>query len=91
MKGGAKNQLIRDLQTFIWQLEQGGYTRETMHDVLGRLEKALENDGELLGNPIQKDLEQMIRDCRAYAFGGGDPKKVVGDLDQLRQDLEREE
>ena len=85
---GAKRQLTHDLQTFLWRFEQGGYTRETMHEVLAALEKVLENDGEVLGEPIQRHVEAMIRDCRAYAFGGGDPKKVVGDLDKLRQDLE---
>jgi|GEM_PF-3236376 hypothetical protein len=89
MKKGAKNQLIHDLQSFLWQFEQGGYTRETMYTVLERLEKVLENDGELLGEPVKRDVEQMIRDCRAYAFGGGNPKKVVSDLDKLRQDLEK--
>lgn len=88
MKEVAKKQLIHDLQSFLWQFEQGGYTRETMHDVLEKLEKVIENDGELLGEPIKRHVEQMIRDCRAYAFGGGNPKKVVGDLDKLRQDLE---
>ena len=84
----AKKQLIHDLQTFLWRFEQGGYTRETMHEILSVLEKVLENDGEALGDPIQKDVESMIRDCRAYALGGGDPKKVVFDLDKLRKDLE---
>ena len=89
MKKGGKNQLIYDLQSFLWQFEQGGYTRESMHDVLEKLEKVLEDDGELLGGPIKEHVEQMIRDCRAYAFGAGNPRKVVGDLDKLRQDLEK--
>ncbi len=89
MKKGGKNQLIHDLQSFLWQFEQGGYTRESMHDVLEKLEKVLEDDGELLGGPIKEHVEQMIRDCRAYAFGAGNPRKVVGDLDKLRQDLEK--
>lgn len=88
MKSGAKRQLIHDLQTFLWQFEQGGYTRETMHEVLLKLEKVLEQDGETLGGEIHRHVEVMIRDCRAYAFGGGDPKKVVSDLDKLREDLE---
>jgi len=89
MKEGKKNQLIHDLQSFLWQFEQGGYTRDSMHAVLAKLEKVLENDGESLGEPIKRHVEQMIRDCRAYAFGAGNPQKVVGDLDKLRQDLER--
>lgn len=88
MKEGAKRQLIHDLQSFLWQFEQGGYTRETMHDVLEKLEKVLETDGTLLGEPIKRHVEQMIRDCRAYAFGAGNPKKVVHDLDKLQKDLE---
>ena len=83
-----KKQLIHDLQTFLWRFEQGGYTRESMHETLSALERVLESDGETLGDPFRKDVEAMIRDCRAYAFGGGDPKKVVSDLDKLRQDLE---
>lgn len=87
-ENGAKRQLIIDLQSFLWQFEQGGYTRDTMHDVLSRLEQALGQDGDKLGGAIKKHIEMMIRDCRAYAFGGGDPKKIIGDLDKLRQDLE---
>ena len=87
-EGGAKRQLITDLQSFLWQFEQGGYSRDTMHDVLSRLEGALEEDGDILGGAVKKHIEKMIRDCRAYAFGGGDPKQIVGDLDKLRQDLE---
>ncbi|QVL55001.1 MAG: hypothetical protein KFB95_06695 [Simkaniaceae bacterium] len=83
-----KKQLIHDLQTFLWRFEQGGYTRETMLEILTKLETVLESDGEELGEPIQRHVENMIRDCRAYAFGGGDHKKVVFDLDKLRQDLE---
>ncbi len=85
---GAKRQLIHDLQSFLWRFEQGGYSRETMHETLDGLEGALESDGEEIGGMIQEHVEQMIRDCRAYAFGGGDPKKVVSDLIKLRQDLE---
>ncbi len=88
MKEGEKKQLVHDLQSFLWQFEQGGYTREAMYDVLKKLASVLENDGEKLGDPIKQHVEQMIRDCRAYAFGGGDPRKVVGDLDKLRKDLE---
>jgi hypothetical protein len=84
----AKKQLIHDLQTFLWQFEQGGYTRETMLEILTRLESVLEEDADVLGQPIQKHVETMIRDCRAYAFGGGDQKKVALDLDALRRDLE---
>lgn len=83
-----KKQLIHDLRTFLWRFEQGGYTRDAMQEILAALEKVLEQDGEALGEPIQRDVEAMIRDCRAYAMGGGDPKKVVFDLDKLRQDLE---
>ncbi|MCB1106752.1 MAG: hypothetical protein KDK76_01490 [Chlamydiia bacterium] len=83
-----KKQLIHDLQVFLWQFEQGGYSRSAMHDILSRLERVLEGDGEVLGDPIHQHVERMLRDCRAYALGGGDPKKVVYDLDQLRQDLE---
>lgn len=86
---GAKRRLIQDLQSFLWRFEQGGYTRETMYDVLEGLEKALETDGEAVGGNTQEHVEQMIRDCRAYAFGGGDPKKVIGDLIKLREDLEQ--
>ena len=89
MKKGGKNQLIHDLQSFLWQFEQGGYSRESMHDVLKKLEEVLEDDGELLGAPIKEHVEQMIRDCRAYALGAGNPRKVFGDLDKLRQDLEK--
>ena len=88
MKEGEKHQLIHDLQSFLWQFEQGGYTRDCMHDVLEKLEAAIEHDGEILGGPVKKHVEQMIRDCRAYALGAGDPQKVVYDLDKLRQDLE---
>lgn len=84
----AKKQLIHDLQSFLWQFEQGGYSRETMLGTLSKLEGALVGDGEALGDPIKRDVENMIRDCRAYAFGGGDPKKVAKDLDKLRRDLE---
>lgn len=89
MKEGNKNQLIHDLQSFLWQFEQGGYTRDSMHDVLKKLEKILESDGEFLGEPVTRHVQQMIRDCRAYAFGAGNPQKIVGDLDRLRQDLEK--
>ena len=83
-----KKQLIHDLQTFLWRFEQGGYTRASMQEVLSSLERVLEDDGEALGEPISRHIEAMIRDCRAYALGGGDPKKVAFDLDKLRQDLE---
>jgi len=85
---GAKRQLIHDLQTFLWQFEQGGYTRETMRDVLEKLERALEDDGHEIGGKLEGHLRKMVRDCRAYAEGGGKPKQVVQDLDQLRRDLE---
>ena len=54
---------------------RGGYTRETMLEILTKLESVLEKDGEELGEHIQRHVENMIRDCRAYAFGGGDQRK----------------
>lgn len=83
-----RRQLIHDLQTFLWRFEQGGYSRDAMQDVLSFLEKALENEAHEIGGEIEKHLIKMIADCRAYALGKGNPKDVVRDLDQLRQDLE---
>jgi hypothetical protein len=85
----TKRQLIHDLQSFLWQFERGGYSRDAMHEVLAKLEQALEDDGHHLGGAIEKHLQKMIQDCQAYANGGGDPLQIVKDLDQLRQDLEK--
>lgn len=84
----AKRQLIHDLQTFLWQFEQGGYSKETMNDVLKKLKQALESDGHQIGGELEGHLKKLIRDCEAYAEGKGDPKQVIQDLDQLRRDLE---
>ena len=84
----VKRQLIHDLQTFLWRFEQGGYSRDSMHEVLVFLEKALESEAHEIGGEIEKHLIKMITDCRAYAEGNGNPRDVVRDLDQLRQDLE---
>jgi len=83
-----KRALIHDLQVFLWRFEQGGYTRETMQENLKSLEKVLDTDGKMLGDAIQKHLDLMIQDCKAYANGEGDPQSVVSRLDKLRQDLE---
>ena len=89
MGQNARRQLIHDLQSFLWQFEQGGYSRDTMHDVLEKLERALEDDGHDLGGITEKHLQKMIGDCFAYSEGKGDPVQIVKDLDQLRQDLEK--
>ena len=89
MEKGTRNRLIHDLQSFLWQLERGGYSRDTMHTVLAKLEKVLEDDGHDLGGAIEKHLQKMIVDCHDYSDGGGNPVQIVKDLDQLRQDLEK--
>lgn len=86
---GVKRQLILDLQTFLWRFEQGGYSRDSMHEVLEFLEKALESEAHEIGGAIEEHISKMITDCHAYAEGKGNPKDVVRDLDQLRQDLEK--
>lgn len=86
---GVKRQLIHDLQTFLWRFEQGGYSRDSMNEVLGYLEKALESEAHEIGGEIEEHLIKMIADCHAYAEGKGNPRDVVRDLDQLRQDLEK--
>lgn len=86
---GVKRQLIHDLQTFLWRFEQGGYSRDSMQEVLSFLEKALESEAHEIGGKIEEHLIKMIEDCHAYAEGKGNPRDVVRDLDQLRQDLEK--
>ena len=86
----AKRELIHDLQTFLWMFEQEGYSREAMQGVLARLERVLEDDAHQMGGNVERHLQKMVCDCETYAKGGGDPKKIVQDLDQLRKDLEGE-
>jgi len=86
---GVKQQLIRDLQTFLWRFEQGGYSRESMKEVLAFLEKALKSDAHELGGEIETHLGKMIQDCHSYIEGKSHPRDVVRDLDQLRKDLEK--
>ena len=85
----VKRQLIHDLQTFLWRFEQGGYSKDSMQDVLAFLEKALENNAHEIGEEIEVHIQKMIKDCHAYAKGKGNPRDVVRDLDLLRQDLEK--
>lgn len=87
-KGEKKRQLIHDLQTFLWQFEQKGYSKEAMFEVLSKLEKVLENDAHGIGGSVEEHLLNMIRDCHSYMEGKGNPRKVVEDLDRLRIDLE---
>ncbi|NGX50486.1 MAG: hypothetical protein K1060chlam2_00332 [Chlamydiae bacterium] len=89
MEEGRQRRLIHDLQSFLWQFEQGGYTRDTMQEILKKLEGVLEEDGHLLGGSIERHMQKMMRDCQAYSMGGGNPVLIVDDLDQLRQDLEK--
>lgn len=84
-----RSQLIHDLQSFLWQFERGGYSRESMRVVLNKLEGALEDDGHDLGGAIEKHIQKMIKDCHAYSEGGGNHTQIVKDLDQLRRDLEK--
>lgn len=84
-----KKELIHDLQTFLWRFEQGGYSRDSMEDVLSCLEKALENDAHEIGGKIEAHINQMIQDCRAYAEGEKNSNDIVRDLNQLRKDLEQ--
>lgn len=83
-----KRQLIHDLQTFLWRFEQGGYSRDSMQEVLSFLEKALENEAHEIGGETGSHLRKMIKDCHLYVEGKSSPKDVVRDLDQLRKDLE---
>src|SRR3990167_3042532 len=90
-KGGKesekKRQLIHDLQTFLWQFEQKGYSKEAMAEVLSKLERVLENDAHGIGGKVEEHLVKMIHDCHSYMEGNANPRKVVEDLDQLRIDL----
>ena len=91
-KGGKeteqRRQLIHDLQTFLWQFEQKGYSKEAMSEVLTKLESVLQNDAHGIGGRVEEHLVKMIQDCHSYMEGTGNPRKVVEDLDQLRMDLE---
>ncbi len=87
-KRREKDRLIHDIQTFLWQLEQGGYTRETMAGVLSKLKVPLLEDGKAVGGAVQEDVERMVADCERYISGEEEPRQVVWDLDRLRRDLE---
>ncbi len=87
-KKEAQRELIHDLQTFLFIFEQGGYSKEAMADVLAKLEEPLRVDGRLIGGDVQHHVQALLQDCRSYVEGVGEPRQVVSDLDQLRQDLE---
>ncbi len=84
----VKRKLTRDLQAFLWQFEQGGYTRETMLSILGQFTPLFIEDCELLEPMVQRHVQQMVTDCQAYAEGKGDSLSIVKDLDLLKTDLE---
>ena len=84
----VKRQLIHDLQTFLWRFELGGYSQESMQEVLKELQPALEDDVKPIGGELQSHLFKMLKDCHLYVEGKGDPRLIVRDLDQLRRDLE---
>ncbi|MEM7174781.1 MAG: hypothetical protein AAF443_02490 [Chlamydiota bacterium] len=87
-KQALKRKLIHDLQTFLWQFEQGGYSREAMTAILEKFAAVLESDSQQLDEGIGQHVQQMLGDCRSYAEGKGDSLSIVKDLDQLRRDLE---
>lgn len=84
----AKKKLIRDLQAFLWQFEQEGYSREAMVSTLKKFRVVLKEDSQGLDLSIYDHVCQMITDCDAYAKGVGSSIAVVQDLDRLRKDLE---
>ena len=83
-----KRDLILDLQTFMWSFEQEGYTRQAMQQVLSSYQNVLQDHAKKIGGYIEDHLLTMLADCNLYVKGKANPKKIVGDLDQLRQDLE---
>lgn len=85
---GSKQKLIHDLQLFLWQFEQAGYTREGMNETLHKLEGVLKEDAERVGEETEGHLFKMLRDCHSYVLGEKSPQLIVQDLNQLRMDLE---
>ena len=83
-----KRKLTHDLQAFLWQFEQGGYTRQTMLSILGQFTPLFIQDCQLLEPMVQRHVKQMLSDCQAYAEGKGDSLSIVQDLDRLKADLD---